>query len=399
MSSTIQSKIAPINTNGRVTGSDLIIPSSEAKDSNADLKDVVDFKSLLLNSNDEVKQKRLTESKGDLTGAKSYEDFLQSLNRSTENQRTPKNALDKDDFLKLFVTQLQNQDPLNPKDGTEMASQLAQFNSVEQMINFNKGLERVEAAQKSSNSTNFVNYIGRDVSVKGGRINLTEAGIGNVSFNSPKDVVSATLEIRDAGGTIVKTKELGQVPQGDHQLGWDGISDKGEQLPYGKYSFNIKGKTINGDEVETEITTNLKITGVDMKSSETEFYTDLGKLKPDEISAIGEHGFQNQANALETQKAAIDRELKKQQAQNAEQNQAAVIPDTNTSLPESDSSIEKVQENSDIPQDLSQLTTKGNSSPENVTKIPSTPNIPATKNIIEPATTNESFEQTLPINS
>ena len=140
-------------------------------DSNASKKPEIDFKSPLMNSNEAVREKKMSQSKGDLAGAKSYEDFLESLNKSTNNQRVPKNSLEKDDFLKLFVTQLQNQDPLGPKDGTEMASQMAQFNSVEQMINFNKGLERIEKATISSNATNFVNYIGKDISVKGGRIN------------------------------------------------------------------------------------------------------------------------------------------------------------------------------------------------------------------------------------
>ena len=103
----------------------------------------IDFKELLLRSNRDIKQKRQAEANGDLSGAKSYEDFLETLNRQTKQEDLPKNTLDKNDFLNLFITQLQNQDPLNPKDGTEMASQLAQFNSLEQMMNINTALEQL----------------------------------------------------------------------------------------------------------------------------------------------------------------------------------------------------------------------------------------------------------------
>ncbi len=59
---------------------------------------------------------------------------------TTATETTSSSILGKDDFLKLLITQLQYQDPMNPLDGTEFAAQLAQFSSVEQLANLNETL-------------------------------------------------------------------------------------------------------------------------------------------------------------------------------------------------------------------------------------------------------------------
>src|SRR5690625_2371676 len=63
-----------------------------------------------------------------------------SSSAKPEQGRETNSALGQQEFLHLLVAQMQNQDPLNPMDGTEFASQLAQFNSVEQLIHLNQGL-------------------------------------------------------------------------------------------------------------------------------------------------------------------------------------------------------------------------------------------------------------------
>jgi len=62
-------------------------------------------------------------------------------------------SLGKDEFVKLLVTQMQNQDPLNPMDGKDLAVQLAQFSSVEQLMNINSKLDSLTAALTASNTT------------------------------------------------------------------------------------------------------------------------------------------------------------------------------------------------------------------------------------------------------
>ena len=72
-----------------------------------------------------------------------------STNASTNANNAISNAaggaMGKDEFVKLLVTQMKNQDPLNPMDGKDLAAQLAQFSSVEQLINANTTLSNIAA--------------------------------------------------------------------------------------------------------------------------------------------------------------------------------------------------------------------------------------------------------------
>jgi len=79
------------------------------------------------------------------------------------NKRVTNNALGKDDFLKLMITQMQHQDPLDPMDNTEQIAQQAQFTTLEQMQNMNKSMETLIEVFQSGNRGAAVSMIGADV--------------------------------------------------------------------------------------------------------------------------------------------------------------------------------------------------------------------------------------------
>ena len=95
-----------------------------------------------------------------------------TVNGTGASQSTSSSSLDKlaseDTFLKLFVSQLKNQDPLNPADGTQFVSQLAQFSELEQVMNINQNIGAIRnqvvtptaagaaAAENSSSNANGV---------------------------------------------------------------------------------------------------------------------------------------------------------------------------------------------------------------------------------------------------
>lgn len=97
---------------------------------------------------------------------------------------TSTSSLGKEAFLQMLVAQLKYQDPLNPADGTEFASQLAQFSSLEQLTNLNKG---IESLAMDTNSLQAVNLIGKTV--------VTDSLSGTVTAVSFQDgSVSLTLD-------------------------------------------------------------------------------------------------------------------------------------------------------------------------------------------------------------
>ena len=89
---------------------------------------------------------------------------------NTVNGRTATQSLGKDDFLKLLITQLSNQDPTSPMDNTEFISQMAQFSSLEQMTNMSNGFDKLS---NMLNSSQAVNTIGKTVDLNLGDATTT----------------------------------------------------------------------------------------------------------------------------------------------------------------------------------------------------------------------------------
>lgn len=176
-------------------------------------------------------------------------------------------GMNKDDFLTLFVTQLQNQDPLNPMDGTQFISQLAQLTQVEQAYNTNSNLEKLISMMNDSSALSSLSYIGREVIAAGSQVALTSGGEANLSCVLPKAAEQVVVEIYDSGGTTVRTLTQGQTAAGPATLVWDGRNDAGTALPSGTYSFAVKGIDSSGNTFTCETRTGGKVDGVSFSGS------------------------------------------------------------------------------------------------------------------------------------
>ncbi len=106
---------------------------------------------------------------------------VETFNKSLQNNgRSVENTLGKDDFLKLLVIQLENQDPTSPLDDKEFISQMAQFSSLEQMTQMNTNLSNLIINNKINLSYSL---LGKYVEVLDSRTGLVEGGIvSEVSF-------------------------------------------------------------------------------------------------------------------------------------------------------------------------------------------------------------------------
>jgi flagellar basal-body rod modification protein FlgD len=150
----------------------------------------------------------------------------------------------KDEFLKLFMAQLQHQDPLKPKDGSDMVAQLAQFSSVEQAQQTNQHLIDLAAAQAATSSANLSSLVGRDCNAAAADFQLDKAGaLPPVQLTSSSPLNGATAVITDDNG-----KELRRLAitggTTSAQLRWDGKDGNGAQVAPGSYHLAIDpGKT------------------------------------------------------------------------------------------------------------------------------------------------------------
>ncbi|MEI7974185.1 MAG: flagellar hook capping FlgD N-terminal domain-containing protein, partial [Bdellovibrio sp.] len=106
--------------------------------------------------------------------------------------------MDKDAFLKMMLAQLKNQDPTNPLKSHEMAAQMAQFSSVEQMANMNKSLEDIRDAQKSTHTYQVLDYLGKAVSGDSSKLIRVKNDLDHdVSFELPSDATDVKIKVRN----------------------------------------------------------------------------------------------------------------------------------------------------------------------------------------------------------
>jgi len=160
--------------------------------------------------------------------------------------------LAKDDFLRLLLTQMQNQDPLSPVDNKEMLAQLAQFSSLEQMQGVSDRLDTLLLAQSSTNQLATTSLVGRSVTYRTDGVDWTGSGTATLqaSLGAP---ASVSVVIRDASGKAVRTLQLGARAAGALEVAWDGKDQNGSPLPAGHYAVSATAKSGDGADVGVEL--------------------------------------------------------------------------------------------------------------------------------------------------
>lgn len=143
-----------------------------------------------------------------------------------------------DQFMTLLVTQLQNQDPLNPMDNAQMTSQLAQISTVQSLEKLNTAFASLESAYQSTQTMAAANLIGKSVLVPGKTLTLASGqAIGGVDLASDADKV--TITVKDSSGKVVHSQTLEDKDAGSFAFAWDGKDSDGNQLKDGDYTFSV----------------------------------------------------------------------------------------------------------------------------------------------------------------
>lgn len=148
-------------------------------------------------------------------------------------------------FLRMLTAQARNQDPLEPLDSSEYASQLAQFSMVEQQVQTNDLLSSLAVALGSVNLDQLAGWVGMDVQATAAfRFDTQPVAI---SVHAEPTADKAIMVIRDAEGTVV---DQIPVPVDENEFVWAGVDDAGNPMPAGSYSASLQ--SYNGDELLAE---------------------------------------------------------------------------------------------------------------------------------------------------
>ncbi len=143
-----------------------------------------------------------------------------------------------DRFLKLLVTQMKNQDPLNPMDNAQVTSQLAQISTVSGIDKLNQTLNSMSSSFLASQSLQASGLIGRSVLASGNDM-LLQSGSATAGVQLSQAADQITVTVHSSGGQVVKTITLGAQEAGIRSFRWDGSTDAGGRASDGIYTFEV----------------------------------------------------------------------------------------------------------------------------------------------------------------
>lgn len=211
----------------------------------------------------------------------------QTLLNTMNPGKTAASAADaaQDRFMTLLVTQMRNQDPLNPMDNAQMTSQLAQLSTVTGIDKLNTTMQSLISNVQSSQTFQATGMIGRNVMVPGNSLWLSE-NVSQFGVDLPTDVDQLTVSIKDAAGNLVKEVNLGPQKAGILPLSWNGYSDTGNNSSDGKYTFAVSAKSAGQPATATTLSNDL-VVGINNGSSGIELnLLSLGTVGMGQIKQI-----------------------------------------------------------------------------------------------------------------
>jgi flagellar basal-body rod modification protein FlgD len=175
-------------------------------------------------------------------------------------------TIDQHQFLMLFISQLQHQDPLDPLDANGLTAQLAQFSSLEQLVGINENLAGVQQLLGSRGETDLVGYLGREVTVTGGTVELTAGEATPVTLTVPATARSVQVSVLSPEGQVVRRLDLGPQSAGALAFVFDGKDARGAAVADGHYT--IEATMRDELDVARTVPTLVRgvVTGVDLTS-------------------------------------------------------------------------------------------------------------------------------------
>ncbi|AZE85337.1 Flagellar basal-body rod modification protein FlgD [Pseudomonas orientalis] len=204
---------------------------------------------------------------------------------------TGNQALGKDAFLQLLVTQLKNQNPLSPQDNGAFVAQLAQFSSLEGINTLNDSVNNISSNFSSSQALQASSLVGRSIITQTDKalVDTSKSMTGSVAVTAATGNVS--VKIADKDGNVVRTLDMGAQSAGSSDFIWDGKNDNGEVAPAGTYTFAASTKNDKGDAVALATSLPATVTSVTLSKTGGEMLLNLaggmGSVKLSQIQTIG----------------------------------------------------------------------------------------------------------------
>ena len=180
--------------------------------------------------------------------ATSFDSTLTSLGiartstTATTSTAASASTLNQNDFLKLMTAQMQNQDPFNPVDNTQMVAQMAQFSSLAGISEMNTTMKAISDKLGATSTSDALAYVGKTVLTEGSTAYGRSSGgiAGSVELGGAATGVNVTIS--DANGVAIKTMQLGAQAKGTVGYDWDGKDSAGADAGSGPFKVSINAQ-------------------------------------------------------------------------------------------------------------------------------------------------------------
>lgn len=204
---------------------------------------------------------------------------------ATTSGQTASSTLDQNAFLRLMITQLNNQDPTKPLDSAQFMGQLAQFATVSGIQNLQATVEKISASTGPTRALQAANLLGHQVLVSSSSGYLPQGGSLSGAVDVPDGASALKVDVYNAGGELVKSIELGPQEPGLAQFSWAGVDARGRQLPPGQYSLKTQA-TVAGDNVAPELLVNAQVESVGLAGQGGGIELNLAGLGPVQLTDV-----------------------------------------------------------------------------------------------------------------
>lgn len=191
-------------------------------------------------------------------------------------------ALGQDDFLKLLVTQLKQQDPLNPTNNTEFVAQLAQFSQLEQSVKQAQLMQQSLDTQAASFEFTLLPMVGRRIGLDMPLVQLG-AGPATIRYALDKDAAKVSINILDQRGQAIRTMEYAGRLSGDNVAEWDGKDQNGAPMPAGVYRYAISATDAQGASVTAQGRAELTVSGIRKEQGTTKLAVGDLTVNPSDV--------------------------------------------------------------------------------------------------------------------
>ena len=197
-----------------------------------------------------------------------------NLSITSPGAKSRSEEMDRSAFLKLFTTQLQNQNPLDPVKNEAFVAQLAQFSQLEATTKMADSLEGMASAAQADRLLQGASLIGKRVSAPEGTAELVEGANISSIISIPNGADKISIDVYDSAGNKISTRAMGRQMPGEVNIGWDGTNNKGERMSPGRYRI-VASVTSLGQVTQMPISTPNTVTSVTYSATQKDLILEL----------------------------------------------------------------------------------------------------------------------------